>query len=130
MHPRFPDFYARRIFRPAVKRLAWSRCGGACESCGAPLADGNTHFDHVLPHALSCESSLANCQVLCKTCHVAKTATLDVPAIAKANRQRDRALGIAGPGRGRRPMPGGRDDPRRRTVDGRIVDRATGAPWR
>lgn len=48
-------------------------------------------------------------------------------AVAKSDRVRARHTGAFRP---RRPLPGGRNDPRKRTMSGNVVNRATGASWR
>jgi hypothetical protein len=49
-----------------------------------------------------------------------------VPMVAKAKRTGDKFLDIK---RTRTPLPGGRDDPRKRTMAGVVVDRKTGERW-
>jgi hypothetical protein len=72
-------------------------------------------FDHIIPWEFTRDSSPANCQVLCLTCDWLKTYRHDLPAIAQAGRKADFHLGIAGPGRGKRPMPCGRNSPLTKT---------------
>jgi 5-methylcytosine-specific restriction enzyme A len=114
----------RREFSKEVRRAAFARCGGACEKCTAPLAGGGINYDHVVPWELSRDSSLGNAQVLCKTCHGLKTHQIDLPTIAKAGRQHDRAIGAAGPGLGRWRMPCGRRSPWRKKMNGKVERRA------
>lgn len=109
----------RREFSPKVKVAAFERAGGQCEGCTAHLYPGKFHYDHRIPDALGGEPTLENCQVLCTNCHSAKTATEDVPRIAKGKRQQRAHLG-AKP-KSRRPLRGGKDDIYKRTVDGRTV---------
>lgn len=45
---------------------------------------------------------------------------------AKNNRERDKFLDIK---RSRNPLPGGREDKRKRTMAGQVVDRETGERW-
>jgi len=61
------------------------------------------------------------------SCNARFAAEIEVPSIARNRRVRQRHIGAYV---SRHPMPGGRDDPRKRTVDGRVVERRTGAPWR
>jgi 5-methylcytosine-specific restriction enzyme A len=49
-----------RTFSKQVRRAAFARCGGACETCTAPLIDGQIAYDHVVPYELSRDSSIAN----------------------------------------------------------------------
>jgi 5-methylcytosine-specific restriction endonuclease McrA len=62
-----------------------------CEACGA-LAK-KWEIDHVQPDGLCGSNLLANAQLLCRLCHVAKTKD-DVARIAKAKRVEARALGV------------------------------------
>lgn len=96
----------RREFSTSTKRDAWDRCRDRdgiprCERCTVALGPANTfydfrsdgEFDHAQPDAMLGEPSLANCLVLCRTCHKRKTKR-DISTIAKSNRVRDRARGI------------------------------------
>lgn len=97
---------------------------GRCRSCGRLLTPGTRwEIDHVVPLALGGADADHNLQVLCAPCHSGKTATRDVPAIAKTERIRARHLGAK---RARRPMPGGRRSAWKRTIDGRVVERSRG----
>jgi hypothetical protein len=102
-----------RQFTRDTKRCAWERSQGRCEferdgvRCSAVMTAGNRIYDHRIPHALSRDSSLANCQVICAACDREKT-PCDIREIAGVEKVRDFHLGIIGPGLGRSPMPGGR----------------------
>jgi hypothetical protein len=98
-----------RQFSKEVKRLAWKRCASRCENgdCGASISFRVYHFDHRIRWELTRDSTLANCQVLCVWCHLDKTAS-EAGDIAKADHAADRHDGLAGPGRGNRPMGAGR----------------------
>jgi hypothetical protein len=111
-----------RQFSKEIERAAFFRCNGRC-SCGASLTSGNVHYDHIVPYALCFDSSLDNCQALCKTCHDLKTANRDLPSIAKAKRQADFHQGITGPGRGPRPMLAGRLSRLKKTFRRGVVPR-------
>ena len=116
----------RRTFSAETKRLAWKRCKRRCEGCTAPVTGaGDIVFDHIVPWALSRDSSLSNAQILCLSCDDDKTAGRDIPMIAKADRQSDFHLGIKGPGRGRCPMPCGKRSTRSKTMRGKVVLRLT-----
>jgi 5-methylcytosine-specific restriction endonuclease McrA len=79
------------------------RANGCCEGnpygdrCPAKLTIGKYHYDHVIPDGLGGEPTLDNCAVLCVACHKDKTASKDVPAIAKTKRIQDRQRGIKKP---------------------------------
>lgn len=90
---------SRREFSKAVKRDAFMRAKGCCEMCGARLTVGKIEYDHRIPDALGGEPTLDNCVVVCKPCHVTKTAKQDIPRIAKAKRISDREIGIRKPSR-------------------------------
>jgi hypothetical protein len=113
-----------RQFSKEIERAAFFRCNGHC-ACGAKLTSGNIHYDHIVPWALSFDSSPANCQVLCNSCHRDKTANRDVPSIAKAKRQADFHQGITGPGFSRLPMPAGRLSRLKKTFRHGVVPRTT-----
>ena|SRR5437899_3053102 len=114
-----------RQFSKEIERAAFVRAKSCCEGCGAKLASGGIHYDHIVPWAMSCDSSLENCQALCNSCHRDKTANRDMPSIAKAKRQADFHLGITGPGLGRAPMAAGRLSRLKKTFRHGVVPRAS-----
>ncbi len=83
----------RSEFTRKVKKSAWDRCGGRCEKCTAKLFPGKYAYDHDLPDQMGGEATLENCRVLCDACHDEKTFTVDIPAIRKSDRQRDKHIG-------------------------------------
>jgi len=89
----------RREFSAKTKAAAFLRANGVCENpkCGARLTVGKFHYDHDTPDGLGGEPTLENCVVLCTPCHKEKTATVDVPRIAKAKRRQQKHLGIRKP---------------------------------
>lgn len=111
----------RREFPAKVKVAAFERSGGRCELCTAPLMVGKINYDHRVPDALGGEPALANCEVLCLACHGAKTASGDVPRIAKA--KREQAAHIGAKARPRCPLPGSRASKWKRKLDGTVVPR-------
>lgn len=77
----------RSEFSAKVRVAAFERSEGRCESCGVTIRPGNgPEYDHRVPDALGGPATLDNCDVLCRSCHGAKTAKGDVPQIAKAKR--------------------------------------------
>ena len=72
----------------------WLRANGHCEGCSAKLKAGEAEFDHVIPFALTRETTVENGQLLCRVCHKGKTHGEDRPRISKAERQRAKFLGI------------------------------------
>jgi 5-methylcytosine-specific restriction endonuclease McrA len=129
----------RLEFGSDTKRDALHRSGGICEClrvpvlmeilkgipCERPLSTGNIEFDHIISDAIRPDNSLENCAALTKTCHAIKTPR-DRMNIADAKRQHDRHFGIKTV---TQPIEGGRDDPRKRTMGGVVVDRRTGERW-
>jgi 5-methylcytosine-specific restriction endonuclease McrA len=88
---------SRQEFSAKVKVAAFERAGGRCENCRNIIRYG-AQYDHRVPDAVGGEPTIDNCQVLCKTCHGAKTAKQDIPAIAKTKRIRNKRIN-AGPKR-------------------------------
>lgn len=80
----------RDEFSPAVKRAAWSRCGGRCEGCDRQLEPGKYRYDHTIPTRRGGPATLANCKVLCHdgpgSCDYDKTYGEDLPGVAAAKR--------------------------------------------
>lgn len=125
---------ARQEFSKPVRREAHKRSGGICEcyrikgvpgltpgGCGQRLSAGNTFYEHVDPDGAGGRPVLDNCAVLVKTCWRIKTDHYDRPVVAKVIRQHDRDIGI-----GRRtsaPIPGSRNTPFHKHVDGRTTFR-------
>ena len=85
---------ARREFTSKIKAAAAMRAAGRCEECTRYLLTGDFHYDHEIPDALGGDPTLENCRVLCRSCHSAKTTGDDVPRIAKAKRNYNKARGI------------------------------------
>lgn len=128
--------YRRNEFTNDTKRQAFERSGGVCEchliphvfpsgGCGCQLGPGNTFYEHVDPSRISGRNDLSNCATLTRTCWKLKTASYDLPVIARVRKREDRHRGIK-----RAPsLPGNRSDPRRKKINGQVVDRGTGEPW-
>lgn len=98
----------RREFPAKVRVAAFERAGGRCESCRVKLSPATgVEYDHRIPDAVGGEPIEANCVVLCRNCHGAKTATGDIPAIAKTKRIRNRHINADDKrGKFRKPPPG------------------------
>ncbi|MGQ5718503.1 HNH endonuclease [Pseudochrobactrum asaccharolyticum] len=98
----------RMEFTRKVKAQIIARANGKCEKCSAMLKIGEGEVDHILPCALGGEATVANGRLLCRVCHVEKTAG-DIKAIRKSDRQRDKASGAVRPKSAlagqRRPKP-------------------------
>jgi hypothetical protein len=110
----------------ALKR--WEAHGGRCVNCGE-LIDG-AREDWFCEHILALENGGTdddeNIGPAHTRCKKAKDAA-DHKKAAKSRTIKKRHLGIS---TSRTPMPFGRDDPRKRKMDGSIVDRRTGELWR
>lgn len=128
----------RRLeFSASTKRDAYRRSGGICEAhlvpmlpapeCKAVLVVGNLYYEHIFPDALNGRNDLDNCACLCKTHWRLKTASYDIPVIAKNNRQRDRARAIKP--QNYRPLTGTKRSGIALPFRGGPIDRATGEKW-
>lgn len=118
----------RRI--SAKERLAiFTRAEGKCHICGHKIDAGLERWDveHVIPLAMGGTEDKGdeNLQPAHYTCHQFKTAQ-DSGQIAKAKRMDQRRMGIGR--QSSNPLPGGRNDRRKRKLDGTVVDRFTGEP--
>jgi 5-methylcytosine-specific restriction enzyme A len=110
-----------RHFSKEVQRQSYARANGSCEACSAQLSAGNIQYDHRIPWATGRDSSLSNCQILCKTCHSFKSAIIDAPRIAKGVRIADRHVGIRK--LSSRPMPASRNSGFKKTMRGQLISR-------
>jgi hypothetical protein len=63
-----------------------------CEECGT-MTKGKWEIDHIRADGLLGEPTIENAMLLCRGCHVEKTAS-DVAQISKAKRSEAAALGI------------------------------------
>ncbi len=79
-------------FTRKIKGLIKARADGKCENCSAKLKAGEGEVDHILPCALGGGATVANGRLLCRVCHLEKTAD-DIRRIRKSDRQRDKASG-------------------------------------
>ena len=63
------------LFPPHVKKAAWERSQGGCESCGVTLVPQvNIHYDHIFPWSKGGGNTIENCRVLCQPCNNRKGA--------------------------------------------------------
>jgi hypothetical protein len=53
----------------AIKSEVWRRDGGRCVNCGT---NQNLQFDHIIPNRLGGATTVANLQLLCQSCNLAK----------------------------------------------------------
>ena len=95
---------------------------GLCAACSQKIDAGKAwDIDHILPLALGGTKEPDNLQILCRPCHRAKTTHSDIPRIAKTKRLKARHLGASAPST--RPIPGSRQSPCKRKIDGSLVRR-------
>ena len=89
-----------------------------CHICGGIILPAITEWeaDHVTPLAHDGKVT----QPAHTRCHAKKTAEVDIPAIAKGKRQRDRAFGIKRPGA---TIPGSKRSGWKRKMSGELVRR-------
>lgn len=55
-----------------LRRMVIERDGPRCVYCGEDLVGQEIHLDHVIPEARGGATSLANLQVTCRKCNLAK----------------------------------------------------------
>lgn len=97
-----------------------------CHLCNGDIQPGQGwDVSHEIPLELGGADDDANRRAAHRKCHRVHTATVDIPAIARA--KRIEAKHYAGRSSAR-PMRGGRHDTLKRKVDGTVVIRATGSP--
>lgn len=75
----------RKPISAAIKRAILARSGGMCEAPGC--SNVGKEFEHRIPVALGGINGEGNLWLACRPCHAEKTATQDIPRIAKAKRQ-------------------------------------------
>ena len=93
-----------------------------CRLFIAPGQEWDESHDPFLPRALDGKvTGLAH-----RRCNRLHNNTHDTPLVAKSKRIRRKHIGAFRP---RHPLPGGRGDPRKRTMSGKVINRATGEPW-
>lgn len=127
--------HRRRLTSPQRDELYRAECEKAraadrgdfaiCNICSFPILPGrewDESHDPSKPHWLGgAVTGIAH-----RKCNRQHNHQFDTPLFAKNERVRKRHLDIT---RSRSPLPGGRDDPFKKTMAGAVVDRQTGAPW-
>lgn len=99
----------------------------SCHLCNGTIQIGQDwDVSHEIPLELGGADDDTNRRAAHRKCHRAHTATVDIPAIARAKRVR--AKHYAGR-TSAQPMRGGRNDTLKRKLDGTVVIRATGEMW-
>lgn len=96
-----------------------------CNLCSMPIHPGqdwDVSHDPLLPRALGGDvTGLAH-----RRCNRRHGHAVAVPQIARQKRIRQKHIRAWRP---RTQLPGGRDDPRKKTMRGEVVDRKTGNRW-
>lgn len=84
--------FRREVFNEHKQHDETGRIFLICHSCGSRIDPATTAWDadHVIPHVFGGKEG----KPICKACHKHKTATQDVPAIAKSKRSFDKHYGI------------------------------------
>lgn len=86
----------RLEFPRKVRAAIIARAKGRCEECMSVLKPGEGEVDHILPCALGGKPEAINGRLLCRPCHVEKTAG-DIQRTRKADRARDKHSGATRP---------------------------------
>lgn len=112
---------ARRSISTKERVRLFMLHGGTCHLCGGKIGVGEAwDVSHDIPLELGGADDDANRLLAHRKCHRAHTASVDVPAIAKAKRREARHIGAK---RTARPMPGSRASGWKRRMDGTVVRR-------
>lgn len=97
-----------------------------CHLCGGLIYPGQAwDVSHEIPIELNGPDDDTNRRAAHRKCHIKHTATVDIPAIAKAKRIEAAHHGAKV---SFRPMRCGKTDIFKKKMDGTVVDRATGMP--
>ncbi len=126
---RRPPAPSRRRRSKAQRRAFYDAAKGdndfpTCNICGHLVIGRKWVESHMpIPHAWAGkETGVAH-----KRCNDLYWRQVEAPMMKKARHQYDMARDIDVPAN---PLPGGKNDPRKRKVDGTVVDRRTGELWR
>lgn len=89
---------SRRSFTTKQRVAFFTLHKGICHLCGGAIQPGqNWEVEHVIALALGGADEPENWRPAHKKCHAVKTATGDVPAIAKAKRREAKHIGASSP---------------------------------
>ena len=97
--------FTKPVQRDIIKRATGDDGRIRCEGCKCVVKPGGFQIDHIIADGLKRDKSkpltAKDGQLFCsgfpESCHGKKTTKHDVPAIAKAKRREDRAIGVRGP---------------------------------
>jgi len=119
----------RRKRLSTTERLALlERENATCHLCKGIIQPGQAwDVSHEIPLELGGADDDENRRAAHRKCHRVHTAAVDLPTIAKAKRNYAKHRGAAV---SRQPMRGGRRDALKKRMDGTVVLRATGKPWK
>lgn len=103
-----------------VKLRIWARCGGRCHLTGRKIMPGDARdFEHIVSLRNGGQHRESNIALALRAPHREKTAQ-EAADGAKADRIAKKHAGIW---KSKHPLPGGRDDWRKRKVSGEVVKR-------
>lgn len=118
----------RRRLSSKQREELFHRLDGQCHICMQTIQRNERwEVSHPIPLELGGGDDDSNRAPAHYGCHKWQTSMVDIPAIAKAKRIVRREFDFS---RARRPLPGGRSDNMKKCMDGTVVDRRTGLPWR
>ena len=63
-------FSQSRYISETIKKVVFSRDGGACRCCGSSQS---IEYDHIMPYSCGGQSVVSNIQLLCMTCNRSKS---------------------------------------------------------
>lgn len=100
-----------------VRDRIWRRFDKTCQLCFRPTDERGFDLDHHIPLAIGGEDTEDNLRPLCIPCHRLKTRG-DQGTIAKTRRQANGHVGAKAPSR--HPIPGSRNTPYRKRMNGSV----------
>lgn len=97
------------------------RHNGVCHLCSLKVHPGEEwDVSHEIPLEAGGKDDDTNWLVAHRKCHRVHTAKVDAPLIAKTKRMHQRHIGAK---KSKNPIPGSRDSPWKRKMDGTVVRR-------
>jgi hypothetical protein len=127
---RRPPAPSRRKMNKTQRRAFYDAARGdnevpLCNICSTWVLPGQRWVESHMPVPRFLKGTKTG--VAHKRCNDRRWREVEAPLLAKSNHQYDMARDIDVV---RNPLPGGKDDPRKRRMDGTVVDRRTGEIWR